>query len=114
MPEAPVLQLWQQYRDLGLSVSEQLRDDLSGPPGDAPVRALDDVERDATQPQPLPGADEILGADRVEVEVDGAQLVGSERPRVLDRARGGDVEAVEEDEHDVAAKGLGLCRPWSV
>ena len=45
----------------------------------------------------------------VDVEVHGVQLVGRERARVLDRPGRGQVDAVDEQDHDVAAQHLGLA-----
>ena len=56
------------------------------------------------RPRRRPGRGEVLGAHRVEIEVDDAQLVGSQRPRVLERSSGGEVDVVDEHEHDVPAQ----------
>ena len=114
VPEAPVLALREQDGDLGLGLCERLGDELGRGAGDAPVGALDDVEREPVEPELLPRADEVFGADRVEVEVDGPELVGRERARVLDGARRREVEVLDEDHHGVAAQRVRFGGAWRV
>lgn len=65
--------------------------------------ALDDVEGEAGEPERAPTLGQA-GRARVEVEVHGPELIGGERAGVLDGAGRGHVEAVDEDDHDVAAE----------
>ena len=76
-----------------------------------PVRALDDVERQARQPEPAPLLLELAGGLGVDVEVHGPQVVGRQRPRVLQGPRRGHVQAVDEDHDDVAAQHRRLATP---
>ena len=55
-------------------------------------------------PRRVHSCGELVGGAHVDGGVHGAQLVGHERPRVLDGARGAVVEPVDGDEHDVAAQ----------
>ena len=53
---------------------------------------------------------ELVGRLGVDVEVHGPQVVGREGPGVLDRPGRGQVEAVDQDDDDVAAQDRGLGR----
>src|SRR2546421_13945 len=59
------------------------------------------------RPPARPGLAPPLGPHRVDDEVDGPQLVGLQRPGVLDGPGGGQVETVDEDEDDVTAQDRG-------
>ncbi len=72
--------------------------------------ALDDVEGQAGQPETAPFGLELAGRLGVDVEVHRPQVVGRQRPRVLQGAGGGHVEAVDEDDDDVAAQHRRLGR----
>ncbi len=76
----------------------------------APVGALDDVERQPGQPEPAPLLLESPGLLGVDVEVHGAQVVGGERARVLQGPGGGHVEAVDQHHDDVPAQERRLGR----
>ena len=54
MPEPPVLAARDQHADLGLAVAEVVGHDLEHGAVDAAVRAVDDVEGDAGEPEPPP------------------------------------------------------------
>src|ERR1019366_9471931 len=70
----------------------------------ATVGALDQVEGEAGKTE-LYALVLELGAERaVEHEVHSAELVGIERPRVLQGPGRGEVEPLHENEHDVSAK----------
>ena len=98
----------QEDADLGLPVG-QLGGQLERGPPQAAVGAVDDVERQAGEPHPLPPLDEDLGPLVVDVEVHGPEVVGHQGAGVLDGPGGGQVDAVDEDDHDVAAQDLGLA-----
>ena len=108
VPEASVLPLREQHGDLGLGFSEHLADELRRRSREAAVGTLDDVEGEPVEPEVLPGEREILGLDGVEVEVDRAKLVGGERAGVLDRARRGEIEVLDEHDDGVASQRVGF------
>ena len=103
-----------QHADLGLAVGCDLGDQLHRRPREAPVRALDEVEGKARQPELHPLALELGRVRAVEHEVHRPELVGVERPRVLERPGRGEVEPVDEHEHDVAAQDRGDGRVGDV
>jgi hypothetical protein len=75
---------------------------------------LHDVEREPREAEVAPPSAEILRLDRVEVEVDRAQVVRRQRACVLDRSRRGGVELVDEHEHDVTLQDGRPCGPRCV
>ena len=111
VPEAAVLAVGQQDADLGLAVGEVAGHQLDGRSGEPAVGAVGQVEGDAGHAVVDPGLGQLVGPLVVEGEVHGPQLVGHERAGVLDGPGGGQVEAVDEHEHDVApedGRGDGL------
>ena len=114
VPAPPVLATGEQHTHLGLPVGEGLCGDLGCGSRDSPVLALDDVERQAGEAQAPPALGQSAGADRVEVEVHRPQLVGCEGAGVLDGAGRSHVEAVDQHDHDVAAKDGHLGGQMSV
>ena len=102
----------QEHGALGVPVGHRVGHQLDGRPGQAPVGALDDVERaggraraGSSPPASSPGH---LGVD---VEVDGPQVVGGQGPGVLDGPGRGQVEPVDQHDDDVAAQDRGLAGP---
>ena len=104
LPDPGVAAPGQQHRALGVAVQRGVGHQLDGRPAQAAVRALDDVERQAGQPQPAPLGLELAGRLGVDVEVHRPQVVGCQRAGVLQGARRGHVEAVDEHDHHVAAQ----------
>ena len=94
-------------------------DELAGRVLDPPVRAVDQVERDAAVgAEPL--LPQMVGAGLVDDEVHRAQVGGMEAAGVPQAGDGGEVEVVDEDEHGparvvrrigwlAAAEGLDGC-----
>ena len=79
MPDVGVLASRHQDGHLGLAVGERGRDHFGGRVRESAVCALHDVERQAGEAEVAPRGGEVLGLDRVEVEVDGAEVVGRQR-----------------------------------
>ena len=92
----------QQHAHLGLAVG-QLGRQLQRRPAQPAVRAVDDVERELRESDPLPAFDQVLRPVVVDVEVHGAEIVGRQRAGVLDGPGGGQVDAVDQDHHHVTA-----------
>ena len=110
LPDPGVAAPGQQHGALGVAVERGVGHQLDGGPAQAPVGALDDVERQAGQPEPAPLLLELAGLLGVDVEVHGAQVVGRQRAGVLQGPRRGHVEAVDEHHDDVAAQDRRLGR----
>ena len=72
VPHLRVLAPWDQHRELGVAISEDLVRHLQSSVGHAAVGALDDVEREAGEAEVTPRLDEHARLPRVEIEVDGA------------------------------------------
>ena len=77
----PIAAPGQQHRALGVAVDRGVRHELDRGPQQAPVGALDDVEGNPGQTDPGPVLLEQPCLLRVDVEVDGAHVVGGERAR---------------------------------
>ena len=97
----------QQDADLSLAVCRHVGDQFHRGPDETTVRALDEVERKAREPELGPLRLELRGPRTVQHEVDRTQLVRVEHPRVLQRAGVREVQPVDEDEHDVTAEDRG-------
>ena len=82
----------------------------SARPSEPTVGAVDDVERQPGEPDLLPPLDEDAPPAVVDVEVHGPQVVGHQGAGVLDGPGGGQVDPVDQDDDDVAAKDLRLAR----
>ena len=110
MPEPPVLAARNEHAHFGSPVTEIVGDDLEDRPIDPPVRAVHGLERDPRQTDPLPFLAERRRLHGVDRNVDGSQLVGQQRPRILQCASRGPVELVNEYQHRVATQDRRLER----
>ena len=100
----------QQHGELGVAVAGDLGGQLERGARQASVGAVDDVERQARQPEPAPVVLEGGGLEGVDGEVHGPEMVGRQRARVLDGPGRGQVHPVDEHHHDVATQHRGLAR----
>ena len=80
-------------------------------PAQPPVRALDDVEGQAGQPEPAPVRLELAGASVSMSKCTARRSSGCECAGVLDGPGGRQVEAVDQHDHHVAAQHRGLPPP---
>ncbi len=110
LPDLRVATAGEQYGALGVAVEGGVGHQLDGGPAESAVGALDDVEREPGQPEPAPFLLERVGLLGVDVEVHGPQVVGREGAGVLQGTGGGQVEPVDQDDHDVAAQDGRLGR----
>jgi hypothetical protein len=104
VPHVGVLPARDEHADLGVAVGDRGGHEFRRGAGDPAVGALDDVERQPGEAELAPRGREILGLDRIEVEVHRAQLIRCECSRVLDCTRGGRVELVDQHDDDVATE----------
>ena len=100
----------QQHGELGVAVAGDLGGELQRGARQTPVGAVDDVERQARQPESAPVVLEGGGLEGVDGEVHGTQMVGRQGAGVLDGPGRGQVHPVDEHHHHVVAQHRGLAR----
>ena len=91
----------EQDGQLGLLVGHRLGREFEHGPAQPPVFAFLDVEGQASQSEPAPLGHELRGHPAVQGEVHRTQLVGVERPGVLQGPRRGHVQTVDQHHDDV-------------